>query len=1426
MTLFVLVTDKCTADADTHGLASEVDRFRDRVETSQATSLFDPFPPPYLVKKKLGGRQGRLIAELRQAGDHAVIVFLAILIRGSRAYEDEFARDPHEYGRHHFSGLVPDEMVQRYVAERTRVAPLPPKQKPTEAEDSFLYGAFAHHNNSGTDDLVCETALWVEGVSQERVSKQLALFRDPCLAALTKESGLHFIPIASKAGWGIWALRSEGRLVLITPVTDATASQGERQAKEIEQRLKDKGSLEVLRASRRAYPALIFADDELWIDLEKEPVANMALSPEESEVLESTRTAQQPFPLFINGRAGSGKSTILQYLFADLLFYYLRTPELRGTAPPLYLTANGELLRVAKAFVERLLKSEATFAQEDGARLVEENRALLDDAFREFQPHLLSLVPPELRAKRFAASGRVDYPRFRKMWQERFERDPRALADFGPDLSWHIIRSYIKGMSSEEFLEPSDYAQLPDNQLTVTGEAYRLVFDKVWTGWYARELEDKGLWDDQDLTRYVLDNDLPKRIYPAIFCDEAQDFTRIELELLLRLNLFSERSLPPNQICRVPFAFAGDQFQTLNPTGFRWDSIKASFVEKFIFELDPARRSGRTDLNYCELEYNYRSTQKIVRFSNLVQAMRAALFRLPDIKPQYPWAEGLPSFPVSWFRANDAAFWKAFGEHAGFVVIIPCNEGEEREFVEKDSVLKEHIRIDDGVPVNVLSAGRAKGREYPAVLVYGFGAHSDTNITKQLFDVADSDSGQSDKSLPLQYFINRLYVAVSRPKTRLVIVDSDEGFKRLWECARDDGLESQLHARIRRGSEVWSSQTEGMTAGETEDITRDTAVDPLENAQAFEQDGLARRDPFLLRQAAQAYRSGNNIPRARECRARSLEFEGRWYEAAEAFFEAGFAADGLRCHWRAGKKGWARLLERFGQNPQLQSEFEFQWARAAVQTTLPDHVVELVKSLANRLEQQPKFAESCVGDPIWRDALEAALAPHFDAGRTRATPEQLQRLVPGLEALRERGVVLPSRIAAHLFYLGERYREAVALWEESGETKHPDYLRAKGLIEPYPARVISLQRANLWSEIVASFDAATDTALNAEQASAVVAALVAKERLQDAYDLSWKIGSSGPMLHVASSAFGRGNQELAGKALHASMILLVREANWEPIAAFAKSRVFAPDATWSGDRIKAWVVSQSDALENLLVRSLARSPDLTGAPAHVQKVLAESLSRIFQKKNFFETGDVTILEAGAAIERTERFTEGLAYYEGLVKRKLSPEEQRFAQERWLMVKRRHLEHEKSHRSKRASAVLQELERAKEASHIKNLDRIAEYADAGDLDWPKQPALAAPETTASPNAQLPDQVSMRLGLFEIVFSRAKGRCNITHTETMETAWVKVADRQFGGEVAFQSGVDGEWLCAPWDLAVVFPKVKSDPITLSMKKLGLHIRLELH
>ena len=153
----------------------------------------------------------------------------------------------------------------------------------------------------------------------------------------------------------------------------------------------------MLKNSARAYPSYIVFGEDDWMDIQKDVEANLALSPEETDVLESVHSRQGGFPIFINGRAGSGKSTILYYLFADYVNLYL---ELQGqhesTKAPLLLSCSHEPAPVRR---ERSLISSSPTSL--AARTAAEAPS---DCFQEFQTFLHALLPEDERA---AASTRL-----------------------------------------------------------------------------------------------------------------------------------------------------------------------------------------------------------------------------------------------------------------------------------------------------------------------------------------------------------------------------------------------------------------------------------------------------------------------------------------------------------------------------------------------------------------------------------------------------------------------------------------------------------------------------------------------------------------------------------------------------------------------------------------------------------------------------------------------------------------------------------------------------------------------------------------------------------------------------------------------------------------------------------------------------------
>lgn len=1468
MSLLVLVTDNCKQEATKHNLLQELDRFKERVEQTQGISHFDPFPPPYLVKKKFGGRQGRLIAEKRVVGEHLVVIFLTVLIRGDRAYED-FVNDPVGYGERTWAHLVNPGMLERHIEDRNRRAPPPEKQPPTPEQCDQLYSIFTQQDSEQEEHLVSETAAWIEQVGTERIDKQLNLVCAACLKLLSRDEGLQFEPIENKPGWGVWGWRDKRSLLLLAVSTDGLEQESKVIAQHAGEKLK--GAPEAMeRLSRRAYPAIMLADDELWIDLEREKVANMALSMEELEVLKAARNPAHAFPLFINGRAGSGKSTILQYLFADVLYYRITKTDHTDLGTPLYLTANGELLKRSRNFIEKLLISQAKFAQNKTENRIRENKALFDEAFCTFKEYLLSFLSDDESRQWFSAENYVDYAAFKRMWTEKFQRNKNAMKEFGPDISWHVIRTYIKGTSSETLLDPEDYPTLPENQLTVTTATYRKVYENVWPWYSDLTIEKRTHWDDQDLTRCVLDNEWIRPKHSAVFCDEAQDFTRIELELLLRLNLYSERKLRPQDITRVPFAFAGDQFQTLNPTGFRWDSIKASFAEKFIFALDPARRSGRTELNYRELEYNYRSTPSIVYFSNAIQALRSLLFHIPGLRPQRPWDITLAGPPVVWFSNEDTQFWRLCDEHGGYIIIVPCMEGEEKEFVQSDPILRQHVRVVNDVPQNVLSAVRAKGCEYPEVILYGFGASLDTDIVSLVSDPDSSQLKDPDKSLPLQYFINRLYVGASRAKRQLIVVDSADGFRRLWTPLQDANIE-ELLVKVKNGSTNWAELSSSMIMGRAEHLDRNGHYDPLDNARAFEVDAKARNDAFLYKQAAGAYRVAGQTSKADEMMARAAEADRDYLKAGELFFKAGFGTpDGLQSYWRAGKPGWEQLVEKVSSNPNIRSEMEFLWSKVICRSGSLQERAQLLQELAEQLTTDLAFRKRVLSSHVWRSALEELLRPVFVNSELDAEGRELPSVVTALDAVIRAEMVVPDPIRAQVNFLSGRYREAITIWEQIGQTKSRSYFRAKARSEAYPGNIIWLDKLEEKTEIVRQFDEGSPQAITAEATPILLKALQESKRFEDAVALAFERRQHSALIDMATKNAARESEMAIRMAVCAGIYVLSEEGRWDKIFEFLSHRPMYEYTANTKLTIEHLVDKERFFVESSVVLSLASLSTPLKVDSETQKRISEFL-RVFVRRSGEWRQYLTQEVMGAAFERTGRHIDAASFYENLSKEGSDRVLKGWSHQRWLKCRYRQLEHERAQPSEgRSAQVSADIRR--EEDRLGRLDpntpdypdvkKIEKLNDLGKWLWlpreePKQVQESKPELNPeskpelSPESKSEPKLESRpelnpepkpelspepkpesrlevepsvFGKWSLKVSRKLGRCNLEHMESLESAWVKVRERQCGGEGNFIQEDPLTWYSEEHGFRVRFLDVPSQT-AVTMECGGEEITIEM-
>ena len=126
---------------------------------------------------------------------------------------------------------------------------------------------------------------------------------------------------------------------------------------------------------KKAYWSWVTFDSELWRDIELSEEGNLYLSPDEISLLDTlsctglqvsdqSSGAQKGLPALISGRAGTGKSTMLAYIFAALIIKQANE-NLEGH--PVYVTYNSRLLQQARRTIRGLLRSNYVFRQKENA---------------------------------------------------------------------------------------------------------------------------------------------------------------------------------------------------------------------------------------------------------------------------------------------------------------------------------------------------------------------------------------------------------------------------------------------------------------------------------------------------------------------------------------------------------------------------------------------------------------------------------------------------------------------------------------------------------------------------------------------------------------------------------------------------------------------------------------------------------------------------------------------------------------------------------------------------------------------------------------------------------------------------------------------------------------------------------------------------
>lgn len=1427
MSIYVFITKQCFKDADRQNHTTELEIFAKKVEASQKnySYFFDSFPPPNL--KKRFERQIRLIAGKYDVEQHTVIAFKRILVRGGSEYK-AFGDSKYKMlpGEDRMKNELTPEALLDFINNRKEPPPKP-ALAPSDYELGYLYSALNDAPNIYHDHHCCETHMWVEAIQNEEFLNRLPYFISPILDTVNSvEQALAIAICPQDKDYGIIyrKIPEQKMVILFTPFRGEPPLKVVQEKYEALFRPGDLPKDAALQKAKRAYPHELLLNEDAWFRVQRNKEGSMALSLEEVGVLESVRAGErekipnQGFPLFINGRAGSGKSTILQYLFSELLYHYVL--EHQDEYPPVYFACNDDLLRQAKSNVKDLIIARNSKRDNQAVNferwLIEDNGLRrFNESFKSFYSWLLGMVP----AEKFPLSGKIDYGQFKRWWESRFAKSPASRKLYDPDISWHVIRTYIKGTSAENFLDPDDYSEIPTKQKSITPETYQIVYEKVWSKYQSDQKRD-GLWDQQDLARYVLEHELIRPVHPAVFCDEAQDFTGIELEILDRHCLFNARSVSSFEAERIPLAFAGDPFQTLNPTGFRWESTKAFFSEKFI-KTYPGHNTR--DINYRELTYNYRSSKNIVQFCNSLQLVRSIIFGIPEILPQKPWFDEQDSPSVVYFETGDMDILKILKKQSEIRIIVPCEEGMEGEWAVQNG-LAEFVEFDDQkVPKNVVSPARVKGLEFTRVVLFGFGGACPPVLKKIIRSEGDVLNG--DEAIEPQYFFNRLYVAASRPTKRLFIIDSHDDLTGFWNRVfeNQDGMMAKSTQ-----TNAWRDCLGQIVKGSTESWKADRE-DPAETADKLAREGKLRNDRVLLRQAAQSYDSANKQSLAIACRAEALEIEGSHLDAAKQWTILKKIDRAVNAAWNSSENGYSFIVKIAEEHQQAKPFLHYKFSLFLTAEQSFEDGIALMRDLLQELDDEDRRVV-ILTSPSWCRAVQTCIERLIKIKATESSG--LWKVAyTNLKALTKSGLKLSSEILGKVAYNGELFEDAYEHWKAIS-TEHRskfenDFLRAKIASLPYPQ---SLDAAGELfgkhpsqtsaAEIVAMFEREGQHNFKENHFAIVAKAFLAIKKPREGLHCLLEVLDTNLVLAYVDAFCASGeNSENINLCLRRFIDLMVRQSDWDGIL----HRITEPDF----DKLK--LVSYSDwasanPIANLIpfIEVVANDPRFKDARNDFKTKVTEILKREFGQDVSWRQL-IHPLVIGKAFEEAGLFRETLPYYEMVAASNLLSDKIRnLAWERWVITKVLQAQRElQSGTRKRAETQLHEARSRAKSLGYRSVEDISE-----DLPVPLPPTDPAETNaiTATPSDEGRSYtLDETIGLFRVRVNDKGTRLNIEHSTSLEILVIKVESRDISLEgEKMQANDASHFIPDGWGLVVDVSRINKGKICL-IKANGIEVTI---
>ena len=451
-----------------------------------------------------------------------------------------------------------------------------------------------------------------------------------------------------------------------------------------------------------------------WVE-GKEIPAELVLSDEQIQLL------REPLPIFLNGPAGSGKTTLALY---RLLVMQENDPD----ADVAFITHNPRLMRHAEDLYNALP------TRPEGATPV---------TFQTYQELAAETIGLTMNSLQYCQARREQLRDF-------LGRHPLSHAEqqlYETDI-WAVIKGMLplqrtpaRASDVRGLLPRSVYCHdMPDAWSAVPREqradVYRLARQ------YQDMLNDNNRLDAQDIAtqalRRLLSESVPRR-YDALVLDEVQDLT--EKQLRVALATLRKGS-------RTQMLLAGDPTQVLGGSGFGWRMPRAIFHER-----------GWDVPNPYTLRRSYRASAPTLRLPQaLAELLKKEHADVVALNPDEARSRGRPPLQV----APGDAVNEALAEGHPDVLILTATEEEAAR-----------LREEWGHPL-VWAVSDAKGLEAEHVVLY--------QLPDRLLDRPGAAPAEREAAQQANRQTLRLhYVAATRARRSITAVVDPHPAGSLWD---------------------------------------------------------------------------------------------------------------------------------------------------------------------------------------------------------------------------------------------------------------------------------------------------------------------------------------------------------------------------------------------------------------------------------------------------------------------------------------------------------------------------------------------------------------------------------------------------------------------------------------------------------------------